>query len=108
MTSKINPSHYTLTINGHTFEVVDLMEACFPQDMHLAQAFKYMMRAGRKSDSSYIEDVGKCLWWCARSIMFHGGKSIELPDGIKSTSTDTMKAEKPKRAYKKKTGHGTG
>ena len=58
-TSKINPKHYEVTVNGHTHQVADIMEACFSQDMHLANAFKYMMRAGRKTGSSYLEDVGK-------------------------------------------------
>ncbi|KKL84214.1 hypothetical protein LCGC14_1966950, partial [marine sediment metagenome] len=41
---------------------------------------KYLMRAGRKADAPYISDVAKCLWWCAKSIMFHGG-TFELPPG---------------------------
>jgi len=77
--SVINPKHYEFTLKGYTFQVVDLMEERFPDDAHLSQALKYLMRAGRKSDSSYLKDVGKCLWWCARAIMFHGGKYVELP-----------------------------
>ena len=80
MSSEINPKHYDLEVKGHKFEVADLMEAHFAQDAHLAQAFKYLMRAGRKADASYVADVGKCLWWCAKSIMFHGG-TFELPEG---------------------------
>ena len=80
MSSEINPKHYDLEVKGHKFEVADLMEAHFAQDAHLAQAFKYLMRAGRKADASYVADVAKCLWWCAKSIMFHGG-TFELPEG---------------------------
>ncbi len=76
--SAINPKHYDIEVKGHKFQVVDLIEATFPTDAHMAQALKYMMRAGRKAESSYIKDVGKCLWWCARAIIFHGG-TIELP-----------------------------
>lgn len=75
----INPTHYQFKLHGKLYEVADLMEVCFHDDMHLANAFKYLMRAGKKPTSSYISDVGKCLWWCAKAIMFHGGKSIELP-----------------------------
>lgn len=77
----INPQHYQLKVNGHEIQVVDLMEARFPDDAHLSQALKYLLRAGNKAEASYIKDVGKCLWWCARAIMFHGGKHIELPPG---------------------------
>lgn len=77
----INPSHYQFKLNGQIFEVADLMEAHFAEDMHLSQALKYMMRAGRKPSASYVSDVGKCLWWCARALMFKGAKHIELPPG---------------------------
>ena len=75
----INPKHYNIVIDGRTIEGIHLREALFADDMHLDNALKYLMRAGKKPDSSYIKDVGKCLWWCARAIMFHGGKHIELP-----------------------------
>ncbi|KKN65431.1 hypothetical protein LCGC14_0481510 [marine sediment metagenome] len=77
--SDINPSHYDLEVKGHRFEVADLMEARFDSDAHLAQALKYMMRAGRKPNVSYIKDVNKCLWWCAKAILFHKG-TVELPE----------------------------
>ncbi len=79
--SEINPKHYQFKLSGYTFEVADLMEERFAKDVHLGQALKYLMRAGHKADSSYISDVGKCLWWCAKAIMYHGGKHIELPPG---------------------------
>ena len=80
MVSKVNPKHYDMMVNGHPLQVVDIMEAFFPQDVHLGQAVKYLLRAGRKGKSSYLEDVGKCLWWCAKAIMYHKG-TVELPEG---------------------------
>ena len=78
--SKVNhPSHYNgvtvRTKDGATVEVevVDMMEALFPDNLHLSQAFKYMARAGKKKSSSYVEDVAKCIWWCIRSVNAHGG-----------------------------------
>lgn len=78
--SRVNhPSHYTgikvRTQAGQVVEVetVDLMEALFGEDIHLAQAFKYMGRAGKKKSASYIEDVAKCIWWCIRVVNAHGG-----------------------------------
>jgi hypothetical protein len=79
--SDINPSHYQIVINGKLVELVDINEALFSEDMHLSHAFKYLSRAGRKPSASYLSDVGKCLWWCAKAIMFHGGKHIALPPG---------------------------
>ena len=80
--STINPKHYDIEVRGHKFQAVDLIEALFVQDAHLSQALKYLVRAGRKPESTYIRDVGKCLWWCAKAIMFHGG-TIELPESAK-------------------------
>lgn len=80
----VNPKHYDLTVKGHKFQTADLMEARFAQDAHLAQALKYLMRAGRKPETPYIKDVGKCLWWCAKAIIFHGG-IVELPEDLQTT-----------------------
>ncbi len=96
MNSKINPKHYEVTVKGHTFEVADIMEAIFSQDMHLSQALKYLMRAGRKPDSTYVEDVSKCIWWCAKAVVFHGAKFVELPPGIKSANEVMRSAVKGK------------
>jgi len=96
MNSKINPKHYEIKVDGHIIQVADLMEAHFPQDMHLSQAIKYLLRAGHKTDSSYVQDVGKCIWWCAKAVIFHGGKYIELPPGVKSAN-EMMKAATKKR-----------
>ncbi len=82
--SDINPKHYEVVIDGRPIEGISIIEALFAKDIHLANAMKYLMRAGRKPDSSYLKDVSKCLWWCARAIMFHGGKYIELPPGTKT------------------------
>ncbi len=77
--SKVNhPSHYLFkcrTTEGVEvqLEAADIMEALFSEDIHLAQAWKYMERAGKKGSSSYVEDVAKANWWLSRAIRFHGG-----------------------------------
>ncbi len=98
--STLNPKHYELEVSGHKFEVADLMEARFDSDMHLSQALKYLMRAGRKPDSTYIKDVGKCIWWCVKAIMYRKG-TFELPPGAGSSHvppliTKTTKTRKRK------------
>ncbi len=82
MTNPINPRHYDAKINGHPVQVADVIEAFVPNDAHLSQAIKYLLRAGRKQKSSYLEDVGKGLWWCARAILYKGG-TIDLPSQAK-------------------------
>ncbi len=81
-TTDINPKHYHGMVNGRPIQVVDIMEAFFVDDAHLAQAIKYLLRAGRKPGTSYLKDVGKALWWCAKAIMYHGGQ-VELPPKCK-------------------------
>lgn len=80
--SDINPHHYRGQINGRPVEAVDIIEAFWADDAHLSQAGKYLLRAGKKAESSYLKDVGKALWWCAKAIMFHGGQ-VELPPDCK-------------------------
>ncbi len=79
--SDINPKHYDLEVNGHKFQVADLIVARFDSDACLAQALKYLMRAGRKPSSTYIKDVNKCLWWCAKAIISRKGM-VELPEEV--------------------------
>lgn len=75
----INPKHYAgIMIKGVEVQPADIIEGYFRDDGLLSQAAKYMLRAGRKPDSSYLKDVGKALWWCARALIAHGG-SIDLP-----------------------------
>lgn len=77
-----NPSHYRIEINGKEVQVVDIMEAFFIDDAHLSQAVKYLLRAGRKPGSSYVKDVGKALWWCARALR-HKDAIIDLPPTVR-------------------------
>lgn len=74
-----NPSHYKgVMIKGVEIQPADIIEAYFATDGLLSQAAKYLLRAGRKPDASYLADVGKCLWWCARALIHKGG-TIDLP-----------------------------
>lgn len=79
--STINPKHYDMVIHGQPVQVVDIIEARFADDAHMAQAMKYFLRAGHKGTSSYVEDVSKGIWWCVRALMFNKVKHIELPSG---------------------------
>ena len=79
MNNDINPQHYKgVMIKGVEVQPADIIEAYFAQDGLLSQAAKYLLRAGRKPDSSYLKDVGKALWWCARAILAKKG-TIDLP-----------------------------
>lgn len=73
-----NPTHY----RQEDIQPVHVIETFFAQDAHLAHACKYMLRAGRKPDSSYLVDLGKALWWIARAIAARNGV-IDLPDTVK-------------------------
>jgi len=77
--SVINPKHYDIIVKGQPIQVVDLIEAIYPEDAHMSQALKYMLRAGRKTDASFVQDMQKCIWWCVRALMFQKVKHIELP-----------------------------
>jgi len=60
-----HPSHYT----AGSIEVIDFLEAWnFP--FHLANAIKYICRAGRKDKNKTIEDLNKAVWYIQRYIKF--------------------------------------
>ena len=73
------PDHYQFTvraIDGHetAVDVASVIEGLFIHDAHLAQAFKYMGRAGRKLGQPYTKDVAKARYWLTRALKFHGVK----------------------------------
>ncbi len=85
MTNKTNPQHYKgVMIKGVEIQPADIIAGYFPTDGFLSQAVKYLLRAGRKPDSSYLADVGKCLWWCALAIVHKRG-TIDLPPTVSAT-----------------------
>ena len=66
-----HPSHYQFTSPvdpSKKLESVEVMEIVFYDNIHLANAFKYMSRAGKKQGTSYVEDIEKAVWWLNRSL----------------------------------------
>ena len=66
------PPHY----KSGGMEAIDVIEAFFADDFHLASAFKYLARAGKKGD--YVEDLEKAAWYLQREISRHGGTDKRL------------------------------
>lgn len=98
-----NPGHYRgVIINGVEVQPADIIEAYFPTDGLLSQAAKYLLRAGRKPDASYLSDVGKCLWWCSRALLSKGG-TVDLPPmPLTKISVDGNPVVNPAQRKKKK------
>ena len=66
-----HPSHYT----AGSIEVIDFLDAWdFP--FHLANAIKYICRAGRKDKNALVTDLKKAVWYINRYIDYveKGGK----------------------------------
>ena len=62
-----HPSHYT----AGSIEVIDFLEAWdFP--FHLANAIKYICRAGRKDKNALVTDLKKAVWYINRYIDYLG------------------------------------
>ena len=64
-----HPSHYT----SGKIEVIDFLEdQNFP--FHLANAVKYISRAGKKDPSKTVEDLRKAIWYLNRyiNVIEHG------------------------------------
>lgn len=68
-----HPAHYT----AGGIEVIEFLESWnFP--FHLANAIKYICRAGRKDKNKTAEDLRKAIWYINRYIDYLGkqeGKS---------------------------------
>ena len=67
-----HPAHYT----AGSIEVIDFLEAWdFP--FHLANAIKYICRAGRKDKSKTVEDLRKAVWYINRYISYLEKKGVQ-------------------------------
>lgn len=70
-----HPAHYT----AGSIEVIDFLEAWnFP--FHLANAIKYICRAGRKDKSKTKEDLEKAVWYIKRYIKYLEGSEKQKHD----------------------------
>lgn len=64
MSDNVNhPSHYT----SGKIEVIDALED-WKLTFHLANAVKYIARAGKKDPLKYVEDLEKAVWYLKRAI----------------------------------------
>ena len=78
-----HPDHYQ-TESG--IEAIEVIEAFFPDSFHLGNVFKYIARAGKKSNR--LEDLQKAAWYLQREIDCHATETTtqaakkELPSVI--------------------------
>ena len=70
-TDKTNPPHY----KDLTPEPIDVIEG-WGLGFNLGNCVKYIARAGRKPETSEVEDIRKALWYLQRHL-----SSLEKPDG---------------------------
>ena len=89
----INPNHYK--VNG--LECIDVIES-LDLPFHLANALKYIWRAGRKD--SAIEDIKKARWYLDRYINAHVVTSVPADwCDVKITPTNITETLKPEYTY---------
>lgn len=70
MSDMINhPPHYQ---SDTGLEVIDVIEAFFPQDSHLSHVFKYMARTGKKDTPE--SNIRKSIWWLVRKLSLITGR----------------------------------
>lgn len=64
MTELINhPSHY----RGNKYEVIDIIDD-YNLNFNIGNACKYILRAGKKSKDTYVQDLNKAMWYINREI----------------------------------------
>jgi hypothetical protein len=59
-----NPSHY----KGKSLEAINVIED-FDLNYNLGNAIKYILRAGKKENSSKKEDLEKAMWYLKRELL---------------------------------------
>lgn len=68
-----HPDHYKSTsICG--LEAIDIIDA-YGLNFALGNAVKYILRAGRKTDTPYEDDLRKAVWYLQHEINRSGGNT---------------------------------
>lgn len=60
----INPDYY----KSGGLEAIEVIEAFFPDNPHLAMAFKYLARMGKKPGNTLVQDAEKAKWYIDRWV----------------------------------------
>lgn len=60
------PDHYRIVIDGHEFDVIDLVDA-IGADFNTGNAIKYLIRAGRKPGIAAVTDLRKAAYYASRT-----------------------------------------
>ena len=94
-----NPSHY----NRSKIETIEAIEA-WNLPFHLANAVKYISRAGFKKGSSIELDLNKSIWYIERYISITKGENVK-PANQRTTAKKKVAKKKvaKKKVAKKKT-----
>lgn len=85
------PPHY----KSGGMEAIDVIEAFFADDFHLASAFKYLARAGKKGD--YVEDLRKSIWYLQREIDRHASADERLDRAAKEMAGMPIISRNPRK-----------
>jgi hypothetical protein len=64
-----HPAHY----GQGPYEVIEIIEH-LELGFHLGNTLKYIVRAGKKSPATELEDLRKAAWYLLRYIEFKAGK----------------------------------
>lgn len=68
MSDQVNPDHYKRAISLVGVEVIDILEAFFPDDPLMFNAGKYLLRQGHKPGADANVDRQKAVWYINRAI----------------------------------------
>jgi hypothetical protein len=70
----INPAHYK---SASGMEAIDVVEAFLMDKPYRWAPLKYLLRAGKKSGQSEVQELRKAIWWIEREIAAIEGRRHE-------------------------------
>lgn len=63
----VNSPSYQFAPDGSGLQAIEVIEA-WALGFHLGNAVKYILRAGRKGDAAFSEDLKKARWYLDREL----------------------------------------
>ena len=78
------PHHYNSTKNSKVYEAINIIEE-YKLNFCLGSAIKYILRAGKKPNESFNDDIKKAIWYLNREINRRGKMKIKIKWDISET-----------------------
>ena len=86
-----NPQHYNSTKNSNIYEAINIIEE-YKLNFSLGSAIKYILRAGKKPNESFKDDISKAIWYLNRELIKSNKMKVKIIWDVSETGLNYEEA----------------